>query len=170
MAQSGYGLVAQLASFDFEIKYRSGRSNRNADSLSRQYPSRAPDLVSMIPGTSLPQPLQQALQVGRVEVAQASVAVLPHHAPADIYALQQADPFWRRNQRPNQEEWKQVSRSGLTLVKQWDRLVVREGVLYRRVFRSDGAEPMLQMLLPAVLKTDVLTQVHQEHGHQGVER
>lgn len=29
--------AAQLASFDFEIKYRSGRSNKNADTLSRQY-------------------------------------------------------------------------------------------------------------------------------------
>lgn len=28
--------AAQLAAFDFELKYRSGKSNRNADALSRQ--------------------------------------------------------------------------------------------------------------------------------------
>lgn len=169
--------AAQLASFDFEIRYRSGRSNRNADSLSRQHPAGAPDLVAMVPGTSLPEPLQQVLQVGRAEATQASVAALPHHLPSDIHALQQADPaiqellvFWRRDQRPTQEERKQVSPSGLMLVKQWDRLVARDGTLYRQIFRSDGAEPILQLLLPAALKTDVLTQVHQGHGHQGVER
>lgn len=105
------------------------------------------------------------------------MVALPHQAPSDICAPQRADPviqellvFWRWKQRPNQEERKQVSRAGLTLVKQWDRLVVRDGVLYRQVFRPDGAEPMLQLLLPAALKVDVLTQVHQGHGHQGVER
>lgn len=84
--------AAQLASFDFEIKYRSGRSNRNADSLSRRHPPGAPDLVAMVPGTFLPEPLLQALQVERAEATQASVAALPHHASSDIYALQQSDP------------------------------------------------------------------------------
>ncbi|KAK0131974.1 Retrovirus-related Pol polyprotein from transposon 17.6 [Merluccius polli] len=34
--------AAQLATFDFEIKYRSGRSNGNADALSRQYVTSSP--------------------------------------------------------------------------------------------------------------------------------
>lgn len=42
--------------------------------------------------------------------------------------------------------------------------------MYRQVFRPDGAEAVLQVLLPAALKTNVLTEVHQGHGHQGVER
>eukprot|EP00064_Thunnus_orientalis_P024519 superscaffoldBa00010639_g24814 len=50
--------------------------------------------------------------------------------------------------------------------KCWDHLVEKDGVLYHQVFRPDGAEAVLQLLLPA----KVLTQVHQEHGHQGVER
>ena len=33
--------AAQLATFDFELKYRSGRSNQNADALSRQHPPEA---------------------------------------------------------------------------------------------------------------------------------
>lgn len=38
LAATEQRLVAQLAAFDFTIKYRSGRSNRNADALSRQGP------------------------------------------------------------------------------------------------------------------------------------
>lgn len=54
--------AAQLASFDFELKYRSGRSNRNADALSLQHSPGPSDFEAMLPGTSLPKPLQQALK------------------------------------------------------------------------------------------------------------
>lgn len=46
----------------------------------------------------------------------------------------------------------------------------RSGILYRQVFRPDGAEAVFQLLLPAALKEEVLTEVHQRHGHQGVKR
>ncbi|KAI5620525.1 hypothetical protein C0J50_19992 [Silurus asotus] len=54
--------------------------------------------------------------------------------------------------------------------EQWDRLVERGGVLYRRVFRPDGREEILQVRLPSVLRAEVLRGLHQEHGHQGIER
>ncbi|XP_034080600.1 uncharacterized protein LOC117551727 [Gymnodraco acuticeps] len=167
--------AAQLASFDFEIKYRSGRSNGNADALSRQHPPGVQDLEAMLPSTSLPLPLRQALPVA--QATQAAVIALPHHTQSDMEALQQADPvlqeflvFWRRRQRPSNDERKQLSRQALALLRQWDRLVERSGVLYRQIFRSDGAEAVLQLLLPAALREQVLTEVHQRHGHQGIER
>lgn len=36
--------------------------------------------------------------------------------------------------------------------------------------RPDGKEETLQLVLPTVLKVEVLTQLHQNHDHQGVER
>ncbi|KAK9515992.1 hypothetical protein VZT92_026587 [Zoarces viviparus] len=169
--------AAQLASFDFELKYRSGKSNQNADALSRQHPPGEPDMGAMVPGTLLPEPLQRALQLGKIEATQAAVTVLPNRTLSDICSLQQADPviqavswFWRRKQRPNHEELKQLSPPALVLLRQWDRLVDQNGVLCRRIFRPDGAAATFQLLLPAVLKNEVLTGVHQEHGHQGVER
>lgn len=56
------------------------------------------------------------------------------------------------------------------LLKQWDRLGEQEGVLYRRTFRSDGGEEYLQLVLPTILKEETLTRLHQNHGHQGIER
>lgn len=168
--------AAQLASFDFEIKYRTGRSNQNADALSRRHPPGPQTVEAMLPGTAVPQPLQQALGL-RVEVSTASIVALPQHTSPEICALQQADPvihsllvFWRRKQRPSPEEQVQLSRPALALLRQWDRLVEKDGVLYRQVFRSDGAEAVLQLLLPGAMVSEVLTKVHQEHGHQGVER
>lgn len=169
--------AAQLASFDFEIKYRSGKSNTNADALSRQHPPGSQDVAAMLPGTALPKPLQEALGLRKVEAAQASIAAMPQLTTAELRAFQQADPviqelreFWVEKRRPNREERSRLSQSALILLRQWDRLVEKDGVLYRKVFRSDGAEAVYQLLLPGMLTSEVLNQVHQEHGHQGVER
>uniref|UniRef100_A0A3P8S9K2 Gypsy retrotransposon integrase-like protein 1 n=1 Tax=Amphiprion percula TaxID=161767 RepID=A0A3P8S9K2_AMPPE len=169
--------AAQLTAFEFDIKYCSRRSNKNADALSRQHQPGVQDLEVMLPGTSLPLPLQQALQLEGPEVTQTVVVALPQHLPANVCALQQADPviqeilvFWRRKQHPDYEQRKQMSQPALALLRQWDQLVENSGILYRQVLRPDGAESVLQLLLPAVLKEEVLNQVHQQHGHQGVER
>ncbi|TWW67306.1 Retrovirus-related Pol polyprotein from transposon opus [Takifugu flavidus] len=138
--------AAQLAAFDFDIKYRSGRNNKNADALSRKHPVGPQDLEVMVSGTSIPEPLQQALQgpsIGR-----------PH--PSGGFDLLGAEAA---SQHPGEEAH-----------IQWGRLVERDGILFRKIFRPDGKEAVLQLLVPSVLKHEVMAQVHQGHGHQGVER
>lgn len=56
------------------------------------------------------------------------------------------------------------------LLRQWDRLVERDGVLFCQIFRPDGGEGFFQLILPAVLKQETLNKLHQEHGHQGIEQ
>lgn len=46
----------------------------------------------------------------------------------------------------------------------------REDVLYRKTSRPDGGEEVLQLVLPESLQEEVLQQLHQGHGHQGIER
>lgn len=113
--------AAQLASFDFDVKYRSGQSNRNADALSRQYSPEVQTLEAMVPGQPLPKPLQQALQLDRIKATQSAI-----------------------------------------------RLVEEGGILYRRILRPAGAEPGLQLLLPTVLKEEVLFEVHQGMDTRGL--
>lgn len=102
--------AAQLSSFDFEIKYRSGRSNGNANALSRQHPPSIQDLEAVVPGTLLPGSLQHA-QVNQVEAVQSAIVALPEYTPLDLSVLQQADPvieealvFWQKGNRPSGEE------------------------------------------------------------------
>lgn len=170
--------AAQLAAFDFEVRYRSGRCNRNADALSRQHPLDSSMLGDLLPGTAVPRAVQQGAgtQVA-VQATQAVITALPSYTTAELSSLQQADPvineilpFWKRKVFPRAEERKRLSRLGLILLRQWDRFIEREGVLYRRVFRSDGGEERFQLILPTTLKSEVLRQLHQEHGHQGNER
>uniref|UniRef100_A0A3B4WAL0 Gypsy retrotransposon integrase-like protein 1 n=1 Tax=Seriola lalandi dorsalis TaxID=1841481 RepID=A0A3B4WAL0_SERLL len=91
--------------------------------------------------------------------------------------MQENDPmlkevlvFWRRKSLPIASERQQLSKLAVALLRQWDRLVEEDGVLFRRVFRSDGGEEFLQLVLPVALKQETLQQLHQEHGHQGIER
>ncbi|XDV48223.1 hypothetical protein PO909_017673 [Leuciscus waleckii] len=166
--------AAQLAVFDFELKYRSGKSNRNADALSRQNFLVEGD-QELCRGVAVPVLLCQAAQGGMMtRVNQIESFPCP---TSDMCMQQKADSvirellvFWRRKSPPSSEERKKLSRSAVVLLRQWDRLVEKEGVLYRRVFRPDGGEAVLQVLLPAAMKSEVLTQLHQQHGHQGVER
>ncbi len=169
--------AAQLASFNFELRYRSGKSNTNADALSRLHPPRTVDLETIISGTTLPQPLKQALQDRAPVAHQGAIQALPQHFPADIGELQRVDSvtqevlgFWHQKRYPTSDERKQLSPQGLVLLQQWGRLLEQAGVMYCQVARSDGGEPVLQVLLPAALKDKVLTEVHQNHGHQGVGR
>ncbi|RXN32901.1 Transposon Ty3-I Gag-Pol poly [Labeo rohita] len=168
--------AAQVAAFDFEIKYRSGKSNRNADALSRQNFSGTVEVQELYPGVAVPVVLQQAAQVELVAQVN-QVTSFPCSSVSDMGAQQVVDPvigellvFWRRKLPPTPEERKKLSKLAIILLRQWDRRVETDGVLYRRVFRPDGGEEVFQVLLPAVMKHEVLTQLHQQHGHQGVER
>lgn len=169
--------AAQLAAFDFEIKYRSGRSNKNADALSRQYMSGASLGEYVLPGSVVPTDLQLAQALSSEPATQCSMSVFPQRSAQEIRTLQEADPalgsllvFWRRGTRPTPKERLVASKRVMGFVQHWSRLVEREGVLYRRVFRPDGKEEFLQVLLPSALQTETLQQLHQDHGHQGVER
>uniref|UniRef100_A0A8P4KCX1 Gypsy retrotransposon integrase-like protein 1 n=1 Tax=Dicentrarchus labrax TaxID=13489 RepID=A0A8P4KCX1_DICLA len=171
--------AAQLAAFDFSIRYRSGRSNANADSLSRQYQNAHihPDLGTALPGTALPESLRCQEIKPPLSVTQMSMSVLPSYTPDCLLTLQHADPvlgaflqFWRRKRIPDGKERKALSNPVRELVRQWNRVVEKEGLLYRRILRPDGGEEIYQLLLPASLREEVLQQLHQGHGHQGVER
>lgn len=123
-------------------------------------------------GAAVPVMLRQATQCGlTTQVNQIASFPCP---TSDMCMQQEADSiirvFWRRKSPPSSEERKKLSRSATILFQQWDRLVEKDGVLYRRVFRLDGGEVVLQVLLPAAMKSEVLTQLHQQHGHHGVER
>ena len=78
--------------------------------------------------------------------------------------------FWRRGRAPDHDERQSLSRPVLELLRQWDRVMERDGLLYRRIYRPDGGAEFIQLVLPESLSKEVLTQLHDDHGHQGVER
>ena len=71
---------------------------------------------------------------------------------------------------PSRAERENLPMSAQGMLRQWDRIHVVDGLLHRRVFRSEGGEEVQQLILPECLKEEVLQQLHQNHGHQGIER
>ncbi len=163
--------AAQLA-FDFEIKYRSGRSNRNADALSRQNFSGTGEVHKFCPGMAVPVALQQAAQGGLVTLVN-QVTSFPCISISDMGAQQVADSvigelmvFWRRKLPPTPEERKKLQVGSYSVPAMgppsgdwWSALSACVSFVRRRG-NLPGA-------IVAVMKHDVLTQLHQQHGHQG---
>lgn len=217
--------MADLAAFNFKVKFRSGRSNRNADALSRmpflteeQGCSQVQQMVAELDPHGVFQPNSVSLdphnqgQVGgegilvappastqvpmdlvaRIEAMTADVwlsqvharsdkvqpkctTALPCYQPEDLAKLQAEDRtlsrvrfFWEKGSKPSPSQIKKEAKLTRKLLNGWDRLCEQEGVLYRKI--NDKGSVVHQLLLPDVLKTTVLRGVHDDVGHQGVER
>uniref|UniRef100_A0A3B1JJS8 Gypsy retrotransposon integrase-like protein 1 n=1 Tax=Astyanax mexicanus TaxID=7994 RepID=A0A3B1JJS8_ASTMX len=170
--------ASQLALFNFEVKYRPGSANRAADALSRQSDLPAPSHIEEIaPGVSVPLTGLGLPVVHQCVGSSCSVDALPTRQKADLKALQLADStigaflvYWRRGRPPSPEERAVETKTVLDLVKQWKQIRDQEGVLYRLTHRPGEYTELLQLLLPEALQPEVLTALHDNHGHQGCER
>jgi transposase InsO family protein len=188
--------VAQLAQFNFSIKYRAGKQNGAADALSRKH--EPPDLdftlmaqeeVSVQLGhitktTEIPIDFKSVFQEAVMVSAEAidvgppdvnASGTLPAYSAEELGKLQANDSelsrlkqYWKKGKFPNPTEFREEGRNVKTLLRQWDRLVETKGVLYRQV--EEKGELFQQLLLPACLKEQVLKQLHDQSGHQGMER
>lgn len=167
--------AAQLAAFDFTVHYRPGRSNANADSLSRQYsdPTKTADLGTAHLKTD-PAPLSVPTEPEGAFLHQ--IGVLPSRPTSELITLQGSDPvlrdfllYWKQGKPPSKEQKGTLTADVQCLLRQWDRILESNGLLYRKVTAPHG-EPYLQLLLPVCLRQEVLNSLHDQHGHQGVRR
>lgn len=168
--------ASQLAAFDFDIRYRPGRVNGNADALSRQYPVALP--VQPDCGTILPGVLVELLdRQGPVEVEQSMISAFSKTSHLELQQAQGQDSvigpvlgFFCSHVYPTKEQRSTMSRSSLELLRQWSRLFIKDDLLYRHLKLPDGGEVVAQLVLPRVLQAEVFEQLHGAHGNQGRER
>ena len=177
--------AAQLAMFNYSIKYRPGKENMNADALSRM-PGTVETEVSgttSVPRTTrVPVSVMQAVHrsgdtalSSEVTTEGAATPVLPGYTQDELRKMQRNDAYIKQfmmywpNNLPSAEERANESPRTLALLKQGCHIQELDGLLYRVV--DDPREGTLhQLLLPEVLRDRVLKMSHDDMGHQGVER
>ncbi|XDV26292.1 hypothetical protein PO909_030044 [Leuciscus waleckii] len=95
----------------------------------------------------------------------------------ELIDLQHADPhlnrvlfFVERKRRPSRRERNKEAPSVLRFLRNWNKLSVRTGLLYRVSKDVVTRKKTFQFIVPAALRDVVLKGVHDEAGHQGQHR
>ena len=100
----------------------------------------------------------------------------PQYSKDELARMQTEDPsikeflkYWTANKKPNTRERCKLSTETHSLLKQWDRIKREDGLLWR-VILDHSMGDLKQLVLPHILKEKVLNSLHNDHGHQGIER
>ena len=183
--------AAQLAQFDFEIKFRSGRSNRNADALSRK---RVQEDILSTESTSIENVLSEEILAdvvdsttltdvqsisnegqGSEDSSIATTSMFPEYTKEGLAKLQAENNSISRVLAWMAKEHKLTFRLigkeppvARKLLHKWDKLLIKDGVLYKKCQDVEGE--YLQPVLPESMKQQVLDSLHNFSGHQGIER
>ena len=181
----GHRWLAALSVYDFSIQYRPGRENVDADLLSRNCIS--PDGVKAIckfaqahlpsdlatrcidqlgaPPQCIPQVYVHSIQVNERNLEPFSLSELRVAQDGDyaISKMKQAILVGRRIAPPHD------SPELTALQRQWPRLVIKNGMLYRNTVRKSG-KPISKFVLPKQLRDLALKSLHDDGGHLGIER
>ena len=192
------GKLAELADYNFDIEYRSGASNKAADALSRNpmdSSSDEDDITHKSKNISTSEELQlhvcveqhvqqipEDLLVSIIEESQTfschinetSLTYIPDMNMDDLVKLQKDDPAIGKirdmlpQPRPKYHKYKNESRAVKHMLSKWEQLEIIKDVLYREI--TDEGETRKVVVLPQSLTSTILKQVHDNMGHQGVER
>ena len=183
---TGHRWVASLSNYDFSIVYRTGKSNIDADALSR-LPSDCKEVFSDV-----------------VQAICKSIVLTPDTNPAieticlshDIQFIDSDSEILADTSKFSDIDWTYEQRQDsclsrvidlvttghrLTkrqmshetdlvrrLLREWDKLCLKDKVLYRKSYINH--EAMFQLVLPFIYHELVLTALHDDVGHQGRDR
>ncbi|CAJ1087311.1 unnamed protein product [Xyrichtys novacula] len=162
--------VAQLSSFDFDIKYRSGKSNVNADVLSRYPVNPLPTGVANTTAGPDTTPVMAAIELtpeGDSEEWAGSEWEVAQSSDPDIQIVKR---YVETRALPEKPERQALPLRSQRLLQQWKRLHVQNNILCRKVFDSQTHEVRHQIVCPSARSKEVWGSVHEATAHAGVER
>ena len=175
--------VAQLAPFNMEVKFRPGKVNRCADALSRR-PLEVIEVAEVVGDcANIPCEIRSATGKGCTKVFDVSKetvpkqsTVLPSFTSCELATMQKEDEqlgeVWRHwlNKWESAQQGEELNVPG---VKGWLRernlIVEKNGVLYRKT-KDAVLGVVYQLLTPKRLQKWMVESVHDNWGHQGVNR
>lgn len=198
---TGQRWVSRLAGFEFDVQYRRGRSNANADALSRMSTQEVTEALQTCPqqvrasqpqhgkGQSAPSsvsPISRSTAAsgepqsepprGDEPYRDVGMESLPPMTKQEVRAGQKEDPvigpvlhYRSLKRKPSRSERITGGGQMCLLLKEWRRLVVRGGIMYRRI-QDDQRGVVEQLILPEKLRESVKTALHNDSGYLGFER
>lgn len=134
----------------------------------------AEDSDSANPGITLVESLALSAAAIPESFEQEGSCIIPHLSEEQLKKKQRADPSLREVifQMESGEKIPPTVRAELPelplLLREWNRLELTNGVLYRR--RQDGEHQTFQLVVPEELRPLVLTSLHSDMGHMGIDR
>lgn len=176
--------LSQLADFNFEVVYKTGRSNLNADALSRQ-PVDSDRVEAEFVPSYMNLPAELLARLTHQIVILEEDEYFSHQGKQEssrikydndkLSRAQREDPeistflsYFKKGIKPPFSHYRKKSRTVKQLMKQWTRLQLIKGVLHRNVIIR--GQKINQIVLPVTIRKEVLHQLHDCHGHQGIER
>ena len=140
-----------LGNYQFDILYRPGSQHTAADALSRR-PDESCDVGCQ---TDIPQ-AESSAHCRRLAAEDWSLSFIQSEQAEDE-VLAEVTRLLSAGRRPRRSE---VSATLKPWVRQWSRLRLLKGVLFRVYKRKPGAPERLQVVIPAHLVPGVLTSMH----------
>ena len=170
----GHRWIAALSAYDFKIKYKPGRTNTDADALSRrpsdqQYQEIAPEAIRAICN------FQQGLPYiySMVTEVPPDISWDDEVTPRQWRPLQLKDSvigqFHQAVTNKRRPALKQLHYAeSRVLLREYHKLTIRRGILFRTV--KINGETVFQLVLPAEFREMALRGAHSDMGHLGREK
>ena len=176
---TGQRWVASLANYNFTLHYRSGKSNRDADVLSRFPACLGPEVIKA---------LSHAVRANSTLIESVSTDVtdlnpllqtrcVANMDTDDWIRVQREDPILRQviNKLKDRMLGKYKIKSTdpptmKTLTRQNSQLKLIKGVLFRKTKQNKEDRPKYQLVLPAAYYHQALVGCHDNVGHMGIEK
>lgn len=182
----GHRWVGELADFQFTIKYRPGKANADADTLSR-YPVKLqghtseyietmpPEIISAIWQGSRADKDKDVPWIAALQLNFSEDDILSNCTPMftkqnietaqkDDDSIHEVITLKKRGWSPTDKGTKQMSINTRRLIHEWNRLRLDNDILYRQTAQYN------QLVLPLSLRSVVLKHLHDDMGHVGADK